>query len=193
MLAPGEAVPSVREMASSAGVSTATAASALTTLRRRGLIVTRERRRSVVSIRPPLALATLATGTVGVGIRDLSSGNPDAELLPDLRAPLARLHVDHRSYDDEPVIPELIELARADLAESGVQAGGIALASGAFDAVERVLNAHLGPGDVVAVEDPCYSPTIDLIRAMGLVPLPVPIDDRGPLAPGLTKALAAGS
>ena len=108
----------------------------------------------------------MATGTVGVGVRDLSSGNPDAELLPDLRASLARLHLDHRSYDDEPVIPELIELARADLAESGVEAGGIALASGAFDAVERVLNAHLGPGDVVAVEDPCYSPTIDLIRAM---------------------------
>ena len=193
ILAPGEAVPSVREMAASAGVSTATAAAALTTLRRRGLIVTRERRRSVVSIRPPLALVTLATGTVGVGVRDLSSGNPDAELLPDLRAPLARLHVDHRSYDDEPVIPELIELARADLAESGVEAGGIALASGAFDAVERVLNAHLGPGDVVAVEDPCYSPTIDLIRAMGLVPLPIPIDDRGPLAPGLTKAIAAGA
>ena len=60
ILAPGEAVPSVREMAASAGVSTATAAAALTTLRRRGLIVTRERRRSVVSIRPPLALVTVA-------------------------------------------------------------------------------------------------------------------------------------
>jgi DNA-binding transcriptional MocR family regulator len=189
--APGDPLPSVRELAAAATVSPVTAAAALADLRRRGLIVTQERRRSYVSPRPPLATA-LAQAALPAGVRDLASGHPDAALLPDLGRVLARLDAAERTYDDEPVLPELAALARADFAEAGVEARAICLASGALDAVERVLGAHLAAGERVAVEDPCYSALLDLVRAMGLIPVPVPIDDRGFLPKRLAAALAAG-
>ena len=190
-LGPGDPLPSVRELAAAAAVSPATAAAALAVLRRRGMIVTRERRRSFISPRPPLGVAA-AVATIPAGVRDLASGHPDPALLPDLAPVLASLDAGHRTYDDEPVIAELSELARADFADSGVEAERICLASGALDGVERVLGAHLRPGDRVAVEDPCYSSLLDLVRAMGLEPVPVAIDEFGLLPRRLAAVLAAG-
>jgi len=188
--APGDPLPSVRELAAAAAVSPTTAAAALAELRRRGLIVTHERRRSYVSPRPPLT--QLPTAALPDGVRDLASGHPDAALLPDLGAALARLELRPRSYDDEPMVPELAALARTEFAEAGVGASHLCLTSGALDGVERVLGAHLAPGDRIAVEDPCYSALLDLVRAMGLVPEPVAIDDRGLLPEHLAAVLASG-
>ncbi len=190
-LAPGAPLPSVRELAAAAAVSPVTAAAAVADLRRRGLIVTHERRRSYVSRRPPVATST-APAVLPTGVRDVANGYPDVALLPDLGRAFARLEGAERTYDDEPTLPELAELARAEFAEAGIDAEHICLASGALDAVERILGAHLGLGDRVAVEDPCYSASLDLLRAMGLVPVAVPIDDRGLLPKPLAAALAAG-
>ena len=190
-LAPGAPLPSVRKLAAATGVSPTTAAAALADLRRRGLIVTRARRRSHVSPRPPIAAST-PVAAVPAGARDLASGHPDDSLLPDLAAALARIELRPRSYDGEPVLPELVELARTDFAEAGVRADHICLSSGALDGVERVLGVHLAPGDRVAVEDPCYSALLDLVRAMGLVAVPVAVDQCGLIPERLTAVLASG-
>ena len=55
------------------------------------------------------------------------------------------------------------------------------LASGALDALERILREHLRPGDRVAVEDPCFPGIADLASASGFVTVPYAIDDEGPL------------
>jgi len=63
---------------------------------------------------------------------------------------------------------------------------------GAMDAIERVLQAHLRPGDLVGVEDPCYRGTLDLISALGLVARPIAIDEKGPAPDAMAAALDAG-
>ncbi len=55
------------------------------------------------------------------------------------------------------------------------------------------LQAHLRPGDIVAVEDPSYTGVLDLVAALALVAEPVAIDDSGPLAADLKRALKLGA
>src|SRR2546428_41827 len=53
-LAPGTALPSVRELSRALGLSPVTIVAALRELRQRGIVLTRERRRTIVNPRPPL-------------------------------------------------------------------------------------------------------------------------------------------
>ncbi|WP_369200576.1 aminotransferase class I/II-fold pyridoxal phosphate-dependent enzyme, partial [Streptomyces sp. PU-14G] len=89
--------------------------------------------------------------------------------------------------------PALAALARAALDADGVPDGPLAVTSGSLDAIERVLGAHLRPGDPVAVEDPGWGSLLDLIPALGLRPLPVALDDEGPLPAELERALEQGA
>ena len=194
-LGPGASLPSVRQLATHLRVSPPTVAAALADLRRRGVVVTHERRRSSVSPRPPLTVDAADT-LLPPNVVDLARGNPDPELLPDLRPLLAQLAEAPRQehgYGDAPVDARLVELARRELSEAGVEPEDIALASGALDGVERALAAHLAPGDRVIVEDPGYFAVFDLLRAMGLEAVPAAIDDRGLNLSALTTALRSGA
>lgn len=88
--------------------------------------------------------------------------------------------------------PELIELAAASFEADGLPSGALAITAGAFDAIERVLGAHLRPGDRVIIEDPAYLFIRDLLLALGLVEVPVPVDGRGMLPARLEAGLAKG-
>src|SRR5918992_1127177 len=134
-LAPGAPLPSVRDLAASAGVSPTTAAAALSDLRRRGLIATGPRRRWGGSPRPPLPAAG-SPAPLPPGVRDLANGHPDHALLPDLAAALARADYNPRSYDAEQMLPELLPVVRREFAEAGVRVQHVCLASGALDGVE---------------------------------------------------------
>ncbi len=190
-LVPGQRLPAVRRLAAGLGVSPATVAAAFRELARRGIVVGRERRGVVVSARPPLA-GRRPPRPVPPGIRDLATGNPDQALLPSLADVLGGLDPPVHLYGEEPVLPGLAGAARAELEGLGVPAEHLCVVSGALDGVERVLAAWLRPGDRVAVEDPGYGSTLDLVRALGLVPVAVSLDDAGMRPDGLGRALGAG-
>ncbi|MER5929206.1 aminotransferase class I/II-fold pyridoxal phosphate-dependent enzyme [Streptomyces sp. NPDC002054] len=196
-LAPGALLPPMRELAARLGVNPNTVAAAYRTLRERGVIETDGRRGSRVRARPASAPREAMGIAVPAGARDLSSGNPDLALLPALAGPLAaaarRYAQAPTEYGQEPVVPELARLARAGLSAEGVPDGPLALTSGALDGIERVLAAHLKPGDAVAVEDPGWGSVLDLVPALGLRVLPVEVDEEGPRPAAVAAALAAGA
>jgi DNA-binding transcriptional MocR family regulator len=190
-LHPGDTVPSVRVLARELGVSPTTVASAYRDLRQRGVLVTYDRSRTVVGHRPPVS-GRLAPD-VPAGAVDLASGNPDPALLPALGPALASLPAQHRVYGEEPGIDALVEFARSDLASDGIEADHLAVVGGGLDGIERVLEVHLRVGDRIALEDPGYIGSVDLARALGLVPVPVAIDDEGPTVAGLEQAIESGA
>ncbi len=195
-LAPGQLLPPMRELASALGVNPNTVAAAYRTLRERGVIETAGRRGS--RVRPkPATTGRDQLPDVPAGVRDLSSGNPDPALLPALAPALAAVAAecdrDPVLYGADPVEPELERMARAELAAGGVPDGPLTVTSGSLDAAERVLLAHLKPGDPVAVEDPGWGRTLDLIPALGLRTVPVAVDDEGPRADALRRALESGA
>lgn len=185
-IARGARLPSVRRLAAELEVSPATAAAAYQELRTRGVIIARERQGMYVAPQPPLP--TSLWDPVDPNLRDLASGSPDPALLPDL--PALEPQRPPRLYGEETNLPALCELAAEQFASDGIAHAPIAVVSGAMDGVERALTAHLRPGDAVAVEDPGYTAVLDLVRALGLEPLPVRMDPLGMLPDALVEALA---
>lgn len=192
-LAPGAPLPPVRGLAAHLGVSPATVAAAYRTLRERGLVETAGRAGTRVRTRPPVATRGAHALTVPDGVLDLANGGPDPTLLPALGPHLRGLAGDigPTGYAGGAPLPELVELARRRFSVDGVPAGATTVTGGALDAIERVLAGHLRPGDRIAVEDPGWVNLLDLVAALGLTPVPVPVDDAGPTEEGLRAALAS--
>jgi DNA-binding transcriptional MocR family regulator len=189
-LAAGSALPPVRGLAATLGVSPATVGSAYRALRERGVISTAGRAGTRVRARPPVQPRQARRLPTPAGALDLSAGEPDPRLLPSLGTALGRVNGDPVGYAASGPLPELLELARERLAP--VKAPALTVTGGALDGIERTLAAHLRPGDRVAVEDPGWANLLDLIAALGLTPVPVPVDDDGPVEAGLRSALAGG-
>ena len=191
-LAPGQRLPSVRRLAAEVGLSPVTVAAGLAELRRRGVVLTEPRRGTRIGQGPPIGSRRTPL-PVPPGARDLSRGNPDPALLPDLGRALGRCELPARLYGEPRALPELLELAREQLRADGIPGQELCIVSGALDAIERVLQARLRPGDRVAVENPGYAALYDLLRALGLSLVPVGVDDRGMLAGELHAALTRGA
>ncbi|HEY7892413.1 MAG TPA: aminotransferase class I/II-fold pyridoxal phosphate-dependent enzyme [Solirubrobacteraceae bacterium] len=191
-LTPGQRLPSVRQLAAKVGLSLATTASALAELRRRGVVLSEPRRGSRIGEAPPIG-APRAAVPIPPGARDLSRGNPDPSLLPDISSALAKLRGPMRLYGQQADVPELIELARERLTTDGIPAQSLCVVSGALDGIERVLAAHLRPGDRVAVENPGYAALFQLLRARGFGLDPVAIDEKGMLPDLLQYTLKRGA
>jgi DNA-binding transcriptional MocR family regulator len=196
----GDRLPPVRDLAGQLGVSPGTVAAAYRTLRLRGMTVGEGRRGTRVASQPAVTVSpvSLPRPVVPPGVRDLASGNPDPSLLPDLRPYLRQLSRAAagdigRLYGEPAHLPALTDLARSQFVADGVPAGALAVVGGALDGVERALQAHLRPGDQVIVEDPGYPGVLDLIGALALVAVPVPIDEEGLRPSEFDRALAAGA
>ena len=188
----GAPLPTVRALAQRLGTSPATVNAAYRILRQRGLVLGEGRRGTRVAPRPalrtpshhrPEAHGLRSTSRLGCQIRSCCprSGRRSRGSTCPSRPSSTGLEI---------ADPALLELAREGFAADGIDGGGIAVVGGAFDGIERVLGAHLRPGDRVIIEDPAYVSIRDLLLALGLVAVPVPVDDLGLIPDRLADALA---
>jgi DNA-binding transcriptional MocR family regulator len=188
----GERLPTVRDLAATLGTSPATVAEAWRALSATGAIVARGRAGTFVNTRdrPPTRYDRLAAWSGAPLALDLSTGVPDPALLPDLRPALARVasRAATSSYLDEPVLPELGALLRADWPYP-VEA--ITVVDGALDGIDRVARLLVRHGDLVAVENPGFPPVLDMLERLGAVVVPVPMDDRGLRPDALAEVLGS--
>ncbi|MGH9257460.1 MAG: aminotransferase class I/II-fold pyridoxal phosphate-dependent enzyme [Vicinamibacterales bacterium] len=189
--APGDGLPTVRELARTLGVSPATVAAAYRQLRARGLTTGSGRRGTRVAPRPPVPAAA-GGPRVPDGTVDLASGNPDPALLPPLEPAIKALHADAVLYDSVPADKGFLTFAAAEFEADGIPSRATAVVSGALDAIERILREYLRAGDPVAVEDPSFPGVIDLVRASGFVPSPLALDEHGPRPDAVAEALGKG-
>jgi DNA-binding transcriptional MocR family regulator len=196
VLSPGDALPTVRALAADLEASPATVSSAYRILRQRGLVIADGRRGTHVAARPPVQIRHGRPATQPRPARgDLSLGFPDPALLPAIGPALQNLDLDRKL--DIPSLdahdPELLALAADSFANDGVPTAAIGVVAGALDGIERVLNAHLRPGDRVLIEDPAYPPLRDLLSALGLIEVGVPVDDDGLIPDAFEAALRSGA
>ena len=189
-LAPGDRLPTVRELAVDLGVSPATVSHAWQALASVGLIVSRGRSGSFVRAErttwlPPRSRSLTELPDARL---DLSTGTPDPLLLPDMGPALSRVssRAGTPNYFDEPVIPELETIL---LATWPFVPGVLTIVDGAMDAISRSLDLLLKFGDRVAVENPGFPPVFDLLDHYGTERIPVELDGEGMRPDSLVEAL----
>jgi DNA-binding transcriptional MocR family regulator len=189
-LLPGEPLPPVRNLADSLGVNRNTAVAAYRQLTVAGVVVTRGRGGTRVADRSAVAQEGFAADSV---LRDVATGNPDPDLIPDLSRALAGATGRPVLYGEPVVDPDLERWAHAwmsaDLAPSDVR---ITITSGAADAVERLLAQSLVREDAVGLEDPCFLTSIHTVRVGGYRAVSIPVDEEGMTVDGLRSALDQG-
>jgi DNA-binding transcriptional MocR family regulator len=192
VLPAGARLPTVRSVAQELRISPTTVSEAWRSLALAGAIQTRGRSGTFVlpsaaNHRARLRYARMAPDAAGLP-RDLSTGVPDHDLLPDLAPALRRLG-DTRlttSYLEEPVLPRLEAALRARWPFPPER---LTVVDGALDALDRITATLVRFGDHVLVENPAFPPMLDVLESVGAVPVPVPLDASGLRPAALADAL----
>lgn len=190
VIAPGQALPPVRELAVALGVNRNTVAAAYKRLVSAGIAITQGRHGT--SIRPAQGPGEQEGSLPGSPLTDLASGNPATAWLPDMARVCRAVAPVPRLYGEPTLNADLADSARAWLDDDPPAGYALDLCHGAVDAVERLLAAWLAPGDKVAVEDPCFLGSLNTLRHVGLVPVGVPVDEEGLRPEALADSLAQG-
>ncbi|WP_026819025.1 PLP-dependent aminotransferase family protein [Arthrobacter castelli] len=188
-LQPGEKLPPIRTVAATLKLSPTTVSAGWSLLARSGSIQTNGRRGTTVAeFRQGSGRYRRAMDQRGLFTQDLSTGVPDARLLPDLGPAMQTLTTAATpgGYLDEPEVPELIEVLRQDWP---YRAEEMIITDGALDALEMVTRARIRFGDRVVVEHPSFPLLIDQLETAGAEIVGAPVDGQG-MQPGpLAEAL----
>ncbi|GAC1603012.1 MAG: aminotransferase class I/II-fold pyridoxal phosphate-dependent enzyme [Acidimicrobiales bacterium] len=195
-LAPDDRLPTVRSLAEALGVSPTTVSEAWQTLARAGAIESRGRLGTFVRRGPGPASAPSGryrrvTEGPGHFTRDLSTGTPDPDLLPDLGPVLLRVGARDltTSYLDAAVLPALEESLRSSWP---FDPDLMTVVDGAMDALDRIASIVVRFGDRVLVENPCFPPLLDLLEHLGTEPIGLDLDEEGIDPTSLANGLAGG-
>jgi DNA-binding transcriptional MocR family regulator len=193
LLEPDTKLPPIRTVAASLEMSPSTVSTAWNLLLRAGVIRTDGRRGTMVSslARPgPTRYRRALQHESSMGL-DLSSGIPDAALLPDLSAALRNLRPSwQQNYLDDPMLPELKDVLLSDWP---YQPDRLTIVDGAMDAIDQVASHLIRIGDTVIVEHPTFPPFLDLLDALGARTIGVDVNDEGILPEQLEAALTTGA
>lgn len=199
----GEKLPSIRRICAQRRVSVATAMHALSILEARGIVEARPKSGYFIRHRQANKVPKPSPGSLdlrphAVGVSDivaqvfrqaldeekipLGAGYPNAELLPlePLSKHLARairqkpIHLGR--YCNGPGDTEFVRQLgkRFAMQDCTIPPDEILATSGAMEALNLAIRAVTKPGDVVAVESPCYFGILEILESLGLKALPVP-------------------
>jgi DNA-binding transcriptional MocR family regulator len=200
LYAPGDKLPSVRELTRRLGVSTSTVVEAFGQLLDRGFVASRPQVgffvRPEISVletpamsKPRLTPTTVSTSEIAI---EVVQATADPELvafgsaLPnvELEAPRAvrRLLAQAArrtralAYATPPGLRDLrVQIARRAMdAGCEVTADDVVITSGCQEAVVLSLRAIANPGDTIAVESPTFYGTLQAIQSLGLRVLEIP-------------------
>ena len=192
LLAPGTRLPPIREIATQLALSPTTVSAGWALLARSGAIRTDGRRGTRVADQAGPSntrYRRALEGQTGYSL-DLSTGVPDASLLPNLGSALSRLTTagTPASYLDEAVLPGLHALL---LDEWPYATTDLTVVDGAMDALDLVVRTMLRLGERVVVEHPCFPPLLDLLDSVGADIVGVPLDSEGMVPSALAAAIAS--
>ncbi len=121
-------------------------------------------------------------------ILDLSTASIHYTLLPldllqtSIRYSLDRYSQSHGSYSPYQGDLEFLQTISCYLSEQSniaLRPHQLIITNGTQQGMDLFARTFLGPGDVVAVEAPCFPSAIDIFRLSPAVIQPVPIDDNG--------------
>lgn len=203
-LKPGDRAPSLRHMSKQARVSVATVMQAYMALERKGYIESRPKsgffvrqraaeptlprsratKGKVRNVRVSDTIGSILAAAHSPGIVSLGLANPSPELLPSKALTRALTQVTrHRRVESMRYsLPNGTEELRRQVAfrcaDNGCQVAPdeIVVTTGATEALAIALRAVANPGDVVAVESPCYFQLLELIENLGMLAVQVRTD-----------------
>jgi DNA-binding transcriptional MocR family regulator len=202
VLPPGARLPSVRSFSASRGVSVPTVVEAYHLLEDEGLVESRPRSGYYVRAPAPALVSAATRGPIGEpvqvrsvhlaerapmtpslpGVLPFGAAIPSPAFFPVRRLKAIMNDVLRRdpallgSYAFAPGLPALRrQIARRALAWGCVlDADQIVVTNGAVEAIHLCLQTVTKPGDIVAVEAPCYYGFLRLLEAMNLQALEIP-------------------
>ena len=188
---PESLLPPVRAVAKALDISPGTAAAAYKALRAQG-VVTTDRRRGT-RVLPRASHREFTDTPAPPGALDLQVAEPDPAFLPDLKKIFATIRPKSDRYGGTHLDPDLAARMREGFEADGIDGRNLVVLSGAIAAIYRALRACCAPGDKVAVEDPGFNEHHASVRAHGMIPVAVAIDDEGMLPESLAAAMRSGA
>jgi GntR family transcriptional regulator/MocR family aminotransferase len=206
-LRPGDCLPASRDLAHSLKVSRTTVTVAYDRLVGEGFLTSRTGAGTYVSnhFKPAIKKAREPTGSAlsarriwdSVGITtpferkvrfDFRTGVPDVSLFPHdawRRLINREMRAEIRTRGVYEYAAGLLSLREAIARHIGISRGvqtssaDVTITNGAQQALDVIGRCLIEPGDVVAVEDPGYTPPVSLFRSLGARVKGVPVDEQG--------------